>query len=113
MTSKKLYVKCKLCDTVIYRITTQTLILHLAKQHKIKELLFTGDRLADYYHISDFSTIELIEFMCPSCYKRKDGFNKTCYMNRESYETDQAVPYCAWCKKPMELRRKKDKDRYG
>lgn len=110
---KNMNVKCKLCGTVIKRITTFTLLSHLAEQHYMSELSTMHEKLSDYYQISDHSTLELIEFMCPRCYKRKDNFNRTCYMDREAFETEHAIPYCAWCKEPMVLRRQKDKDKYG
>jgi len=109
---KNMHVKCKLCGTIIKRISTYALLSHLMEHHTIQEFE-TNKRLVDYYQVTDHSTLELIEFMCPRCYKRKDSFNRTCYMDREAFETKQAIPYCGWCLEPMELRRNKDKDRYG
>ena len=107
---KRMYVKCKSCGAIIYRITTHTLLSHLAKHHTIGEL--DKDKLTDYFNITDYSTLELVEFMCPRCYKMSGGIHRTCYMDRESYETQKAIPYCAFCRQPMVLRRKKDKERY-
>ena len=140
MGRKKPSAECRLCGVKIVRVTTHTLLTHLMRYHPLadfvdkdskclkcdKKLIRTNRRwtfdlyehirqvhpLQDYFKLSDYSILELLEFMCDYCY-RNNREHITCYMDRDAFEEGKAIPTCQVCGFKMILRRKKDKEYYG
>lgn len=72
----------------------------------------TRHKVTDFFNIDMHSSIELLEFHCPSCYNKKPAYHFTVIMDRKSFERGWAIPKCKLCENDMTLRREKEKERY-
>ena len=95
---------CRFCNNVISydKPWGYDLHEHLQEAHTFNQ----------FFNIEPYTHIEIIEFHCEHCYRRKTSHHFTCWMDREAYEKNWVIPICQWCKQPMSLRRKKEKDKY-
>ena len=95
---------CKFCKEIITykKPWGYDLHKHLQDVHAFRE----------FYDIEPYTHIEIIEFHCESCYRRKTSHHFICWMDRGAYDKNIAIPQCQWCMQPMTLRRKKGKEKY-
>ena len=95
---------CKFCG--------ETLTVDKPWNYDLHKHLHEEHSFSEFYTIEPYTHIEIIEFHCESCYRRKTSHHFVCWMDREAYEKNVALPQCQWCMQPMSLRRKKEKEKY-